>query len=398
MRPTCLRPALGPLLALLLVGCGAGDKDTGASPADTDTAAPDTADTDAPSVDCPEGHADFDPVAAAPPGFVLLLTADTLNRDFLGVHHEWDTTPNLDALFRDGVVLENVLMARGLSAPSLATVLTGEYPRVHGIRDNTSSLPRVPMMQERFQEAGWQTIAASGNMCFLASRGIDAYFCNWGGLEEGEGGEGTGDLAADEELVDAFLAQLDARDPEKPTFAWLHLMSPHDPYIAEPAYYEEFHPEAYDGEFEDATEGPLTAMQLGALPWSEADMRHLHAVYASELRGTDALIGRVLDGIAERGLADDGVLVFGSDHGDELGTRPDTNYIWHGCSVYNPVVATTWAIRAPGRLAAGETLRGWVSAADLAPTVLSLAQVPPGAVEGTSLVPDILACEDPGRP
>ncbi|MFN7147619.1 MAG: alkaline phosphatase family protein, partial [Myxococcota bacterium] len=77
----------------------------------------------------------------AAPTTVLLLSLDTVHRDFLGVHHPaWDVTPRLDALFAEGARLDHVIVPRGLSAPSMASMVTGAYPRTHGVRVNDRTL------------------------------------------------------------------------------------------------------------------------------------------------------------------------------------------------------------------------------------------------------------------
>ena len=80
-----------------------------------------------PAALCPDDPAAV--TADGPPRTVLFISIDTVHRDFLGVHHpEWDTTPTLDALFAEGVRFDNVLVPRGLSAVSMATLTTGAYP------------------------------------------------------------------------------------------------------------------------------------------------------------------------------------------------------------------------------------------------------------------------------
>ncbi len=100
------------------------------------------------------------------------------------------------------------------------------------------------------------------------------------------------------------------------------------------------------------------------------DLRYLHAVYASQVSHTDELFGLLIDGLGDLGLLDDAIVLTGSDHGESLAQR--TNYMYHGCSYYNPALATSWSIWAPGRLPAQE-LPGWSSSVDLAPTLLDLA-------------------------
>ncbi len=404
------------LVALLGLACRGDPRwDTPAGPADDSGPAVDTSDTDTGGTDtsdsgpdtdtavdtghagepeCPPDHDAYDPGALGPPPLVLFITLDALTRDYLGrFHPEWDTSPHIDALLEESTVLENVVVPRGLTLPSLSSLLTGAYPRTHGVRLNDGTAPEIEMLQERFQAAGWQTMSALGNQCSLAARGFEETFCT-SPYETGNEATPASDLL----LVDRVLDMLDGRDRARSSFAWVHLMSVHDPYVMVERWFDGFHPEDYTGPIEPPQEAILNSVTLGGTSFDEADRRYLDAVYASQLREVDEIVGQLLAGLEERGLLDDAIIVFGSDHGDELGLREDTRYFWHGCSVYNPVLAATYGIRAPGRVAAGEVLDGWISSVDVAPTVLELAGLDPTMPDGVSLVDDIHACENPGRP
>src|SRR5438477_8395340 len=68
---------------------------------------------------------------------LLLITIDTLRADHVGVYGATTgATPALDALASRGVRFDQVQTAVPLTAPSHATILTGQYPPVHGVRGN----------------------------------------------------------------------------------------------------------------------------------------------------------------------------------------------------------------------------------------------------------------------
>jgi arylsulfatase A-like enzyme len=316
---------------------------------------------------------------------VVLITVDALNRSFLGAANDWDTTPNIDALIAEGTTLQDVLVTRGLTSPSLASLLTGRYPRGHGIRSNRADWEgALTTLPERFQQAGFVTYGYSANMCSFIDFGIDHRYCTW--LAE------MPDVASqqdgDERLVDQLIADLDTRDTDSPMFIWLHLMDPHDPYTLTEPWYSEFHPEPYDGDFDPDDPEDRDDVMFGDFDLDELDRRHLDAVYASSVRSTDGLVGRFLDGLRERDLYDDAVIVFGADHGEVLARHED--YFYHGCSTHNAELAVTYAVRAPGTIPAGATLAGWVGEVDIAPTLAELAGLAPDeSLPGRSLVPEL---------
>ena len=68
---------------------------------------------------------------------LLLITIDTLRADHVGVYGAAQAkTPRLDRLAGGGVRFEHAQTAIPLTGPSHSTILTGQYPPVHGVRDN----------------------------------------------------------------------------------------------------------------------------------------------------------------------------------------------------------------------------------------------------------------------
>ena len=371
------------MLALLLGACG------GAPPA-----------VEEPGAECP---ADADVVTATdPPRTVLFVSVDTVHRDFLGVHHpDWDTTPTLDALFAEGVRFDNVLVPRGLSAVSMATLMTGAYPVTHQVRANeppeaggSGIAAEVPTLYQRFADAGYTTYGWLANMCFLLDGppAIGHRSC-----QSDDENPGTDQATGDFRIATEAAETIAALPEDERFFGWIHFMDPHDPYDRRDPWYAEFHPDTYDGPLQDPTEEELLAVSRGDTPFDAEDRRHVDALYASQLRQTDEHVATLLAALAESGRLDDAVIVVAFDHGDELARR--NGYFFHGCSPYNGVIGSTYGIRAPGRLPAGEVLANWVSSVDLVPTLLEVAGLPwSGPGEGRSLVDNARRCVEPQHP
>ncbi len=302
---------------------------------------------------------------------VLLLTVDTLNERFLGLHHdEWDTSPNLDRLFDESVVLENTMTVRGATYVALPSLLTGTYPRHHQLRNysNNLTMPAYPMMHELFQEAGYTTLGYSNNFCdpFL-NTAIDERVCLWDDKSAGD------QIERDALLVEWLGDSLQARLEDEKLFIWLHLMDPHSPYEERSPWYEEFHPEPYTGGKDLSDDGVLEAMMLGEDEMTTEDLAQMEAMYASQVRAVDELIGQLFETLDAVGRYDDALIVFGSDHGDELWAHND--YIFHACSPYDPVNNLTYSIRAPGALSPAR-VDDTVSITDIAPTMMTVAGLP----------------------
>lgn len=324
-----------------------------------------------------------------PAPVVVVVAVDTLARHTMeGWQSSFQTHPNISAFFAESTHFRDVLAVRSITSPAVASILTGVYPHRHGVRRNTGwPLPVQPTLMERFDDAGYHVMGFASNTCQFLDRGVDVRGCTWSHENDGVY---ENHAVRDRELVDEFWDQLDQRPADQPLFVWIHLMNPHVPYTLIEPYYSEFHPDPYEGAIDASADAQLDAAILGQIPFDEADLAHVKAVYMSQVRDTDDLFGEILDGLSGRGLLEDSVVMFAVDHGESLGERSD--YLYHGCSPYNDVLAVTFAIRAVGRLPAGLALHGWVSQVDLGPTLAQVAGLDwSGDREGRSLVDDVLA-------
>ena len=69
-----------------------------------------------------------------PPRTIVLISIDTLRADHLGVYgHPRFTSPILDAFAAEGVVFDDASATTAWTLPSHASMLTGLFPRSHGV-------------------------------------------------------------------------------------------------------------------------------------------------------------------------------------------------------------------------------------------------------------------------
>ena len=264
-----------------------------------------------------------DPTTSDP--LVILITVDTLNSRFLNINQaDWNVSPNLDLLFSESVIVDDIIAPRGVTLPSMVSMITGEYPRSHGTRGNIGadgSLGNwdgsIKGFLEVLQEEGWYTYGYSSNMCESINFGIDSRLCT----HPAEMPEIESQVVGDQFLVTSLLEALETRPSDQPAFAWLHLMDPHTPYVAVSPYYDEFHPQEYNGRLpsENLSATPTLGVIILEDTMTDADREHLQASYASQIRGVDTLIGDFLTGLKDSGLYTDAVIIFGADHGEEVG-------------------------------------------------------------------------------
>ncbi len=298
---------------------------------------------------------------------VLLITLDTTRADRIGAYG-WAAaeTPRLDRLARQGVLFEQTVTPTAFTLPAHSSILTGLYPPFHGVRLNGgAALAQVQTtLAERLSGAGYRCGAVVGafviDQRWGLNQGFEHYDDNFK-LGPDQRLDLAGVQRTADQVVDLAVEWLEAGDA-RPFFAWLHLYDPHIPY--EP-------PEPYKTRFSGRGVGGL---------------------YDGELAFTDSQVGRVLDWLEERGVAERTVVVVVGDHGEALGDHGEAE---HGYYVYDATVRVPLIVRVPGSGAAGLRVAQQVRTIDVMPTVLDLVGVePPRPLHGQSLLPLIL---DPSR-
>src|SRR5580692_4864780 len=90
---------------------------------------------------------------------ILFVTTDQQRYDALGCNGgKVARTPVVDALAREGVRYERAHVQNVVCMPSRATMVTGQYPRTHGVVSNGVALPEdSPTVMGCLKEAGYRT-------------------------------------------------------------------------------------------------------------------------------------------------------------------------------------------------------------------------------------------------
>ena len=116
--------------------------------------------------------------APATPPNIVLITIDTLRADRIGRGF----TPAIDALAATGVRFDNARTSVPLTLPSHVTIMTGQLPVAHGVRDNGvvfAPQASAPTLARRLRDAGYRTGAFVGayvlDRRFGLADGFDTY-------------------------------------------------------------------------------------------------------------------------------------------------------------------------------------------------------------------------------
>lgn len=187
-------------------------------------------------------------------------------------------------------------------------------------------------------------------------------------------------------LADRLIDAIKTRRSGQPFFIWSHFFDPHVPYC--PGRGRDWRGEAPEYL---AALGHDPAIDLNVAvsgrPKNDDAWRAWSALYDAAICYTDEQLGRVINAVEELGLADETIIVIGSDHGEELGEHGD---ISHHFLCYEHNIRVPFIVHVPGRHA--ETITGMTTHLDLAPTIAGLANAPiPEGWEGRNLLGDDLA-------
>ncbi|GAK58465.1 hypothetical protein U27_05439 [Candidatus Vecturithrix granuli] len=323
---------------------------------------------------------------------LLILTVDSCQPDYWGAYgYEKNTTPFFDSLAPDGMLFTNAIAPGSWTIPSLASLLTGLNPNVHGIEARGQLMDRrIPTLFEMLEQQGYIIGDAS---YILTEPSINSVFKKENISDEVALSEGRSE--------ESYLLSWMQEHKEQPFFAWVHFHTSHLPYRAAPPYNQMF--------LEDVDPDVLQDQQIEFVRSNiivrkgevEFDpQRHTEAVralYTQTLRQQDAKIGKVLQRLEELGLKENTLIVITADHGDELlehGFVGHASTSWDA-SVYDDLINVPLLLYYPKVFPAGKRIDTQVRVIDILPTVLDALNIPLTAkIQGQSLLPLIRGDSD----
>jgi arylsulfatase A-like enzyme/Flp pilus assembly protein TadD len=271
---------------------------------------------------------------------VILISVDTLRSDRLPAYgYDGVETPALDRLREDSILFERAYTHVPLTLPAHTSLLTGVLPSTHGVRDNlgyTIDATKARLLQQTLKDAGYATGAAVSAYPLRGATGIETGFDFY---EDGIESLKTPDDPFVQSVERPGAETLNAARPwlksvaDGPFFLFFHIFEPHAPYEP-PAEYAERYPDPYDGEVAVA----------------------------------DDVVGDLLDELRGLGLYDKALIVFLSDHGEDLGDHGEDD---HGVFLYRSTLQVPLMLKLPQSERAGETASDPVQLIDVYPTLIS---------------------------
>jgi arylsulfatase A-like enzyme len=346
-----------------------------------------------------------------------MIMTDQQRYDSLGCYgNKGVHTPNLDRIAEEGVRFDQCYCNATICTPSRASILTGLPLCGHGVYKLHDVLPpEQVLLPERLRRLGYTTalcgkLHVSGRIEEAEKRhpndGFDVYnycldpaglhfnsplngYAQWLRekdpqfyelvLEKGKQIEHfPADLHYSKWAAESAVHFIENAPKGKPFFCKLSFFDPHDPYMD--------YPEEYGQMVDVKNLPPVRPLLEGNAPIPEGAQRERdrpiqpHGAQAEDLvrrsrigyyasiAFLDNQIGRVMEVIENRGLADNTIVLFVSDHGDMLG---DKGLLTKGAYFYDPSSRVPFLLRYPGTLPGNTVCKHLVQPHDIAATLLA---------------------------
>jgi arylsulfatase A-like enzyme len=348
------------------------------------------------------------PLAAAPQPNILFVLTDDQRADTIGaLGNDHISTPRLDELVRAGTTFTRTYCMGSrqgaVCVPSRAMIYTGRT--LFRVKDNLDGQPTWP---EKFGQAGYRTFltgkwhnqGASAVRSFKEARAVFL-----GGMGhpfslpvqdfDGKGAFTPKRTEAKHSVVqftDAAVEFLKRQKAGEPFLACVAFNLPHDPRVSLPESLAPYdaNPPPLPANFlpvHPFDNGWMTGRDEALAPWPrtpEIVQRHL-AEYYGCVSLVDEQVGRLLDTLRERGLYDNTLIVFTSDHGLAIGSHG----LFGKQNLYEHSMRAPLIFAGPG-IPKDKRADAFSYLFDIFPTLGELAGLAaPAGVEGLSLAPVI---------
>ncbi|RED98344.1 sulfatase family protein [Marinoscillum furvescens] len=302
---------------------------------------------------------------------IIFLMDDQHRWDALGIINQQIKTPTLDSLARSGIHFDQAVCQAPMCVPSRNSIMLGLYPNQTGVLRNPDGLKDEELptktLAEYLRDAGYETAGfgkthwgkhktstrgfetryvseipeegakSMAELDSAAKARYDAEIASMGpGEENNIGYLGFTSKVPEEDHRDGWISKkcleyIEERDDDRPLFLYLSFMKPHAghnvpkgyedlyevdsiDYAQQPPWDKDYSPHAagvnrrdmYVDYWKDATEQE----------WKLMTMR-----YYANVTWMDDMMGRAIRALKTRGLLENSIIIYTSDHGEMLGER-----------------------------------------------------------------------------
>jgi arylsulfatase len=356
---------------------------------------------------------------------VLFIMTDQHRFDYLScAGADFIRTPNLDRLAKSGVRMTHCFTNAPICVPARIGLALGLQPVRVGALNNDAYLPlHAPTMYQQIRDHGYRV----GNVGKLDLAKPDANngkhgdrpcVYSWGFThpEEIEGkmhagqnnkplgpyghhleskglyqafredykrrqqngwiaGMSHDSVLPTDDFADAYIGQRAARwvssvSDDFPWALFVNFVGPHDPYDPPTEYASRYRDVEMPAPVEDSMIHKPEWVQKKRLAMDRAEVTHIQRQYCAAIELIDDQIGMILKELDQRGMTDNTIIIFTSDHGEMMGDHG----LFQKAVAYEPSIRVPLIVSGPG-LPRGKHSDALIELIDLNPTLCNLAGI-----------------------
>lgn len=315
---------------------------------------------------------------------VILFVTEATRADHLSCQgYERNTTPEICSFAEEGVLFEEAYAQGSWTRVSIPSLLTGEVPSRVAVSQHNITWPREPVtLAEALRTGGYDTVA---NMHRLRKNGFLDGFVQ-GYTRSYMSGRPTDHYPNQFIALDNVSAVHQPADLVRDSMFLFHFYreAPYHPFNANSSYRHWDDVPLNRTELEEDWRGRDDGSETQLDAFGREDFTGL---YDAELRQADANIGEFMDRLRERGVYDDALIIYTSDHGERLGEHGSA---YHGGTPHQELIHVPLIIKFPEGRHGGTRVEQPVRHIDIPETIYDIVGLtdPPETV-GTSLMPAI---------
>ena len=373
------------------------------------------------------------------PNIIFLLTDDQRDNTFSINGHPWVQTPNIDKLIQSSVRFSNTYIAEPTCSPSRVAIFTGMYERVNGVGFSSS----YQLTEEQWEQTYPALLRKNGYFTgFIGKFGIEYYTFKGKASEKFDFWRAHDGWAkffpktaknckdyhdSKEDIITPVMGEsmeyfLDTIPDDKPFCLSVSFSVPHgsqttsmypenaearammisaneNPKLRGHPFYDRLYRDIDIQIPAETATDPYRFIPKKVLnqnkgrasstykyDYHPVSCKEHHVRYYQQISGLDKIVGDLLGSLKKRGLEDNTIIIFGSDHGLLMG-----EYGMGGKALlYDLTSKIPCFVFDPGLTASlrGRTVENLVSSLDITTTILDYAGIKaPSQMQGKSLEP-----------
>jgi len=327
---------------------------------------------------------------SVPPNVVFIICDQMRGDAMSGLDSPNAHTPNLDKMAASGTLFENYFTNNPVCAPSRVTLFSGLYPHQHGKLTNPTGRfiesfegSMLGYFRNRGYRLGW--IGKNHTYTKEVLRSLDTWedrarepFRKYSKFVPPYWHSDT--LWPEEKChprmnTEDAIKFINAVKKNEPFFLHISYFDPHPPYMAPSEYTSKYcskdmvlPPFVHPKKLSDRLDEQCRALHYDRI--KDSDLTETMRYYFASIEwGVDYQVGRILRTLEEKGLSDNTIVVFTSDHADFMGEH---RMVRKGMFLYDALLHIPMIWYAPGRIGKGIRVKNLTQHVDMFPTLLDL--------------------------